>query len=781
MKRTSKFFLLLATLGLLAGCGGKTGPSNGGSSGGGGTPSGDEPYLLNVIYFKNYVSPTRANEIKEGFIQSLGTEVDASRINFFESNDNTVAGIVDQVLFYNEDYPDNQIDAILGLNGISNAGESSQTSFLAKYETDGVNYNYGTSSNVENRKNRKFFWDKEKVNDTYVKGLQNYLTANWLTTEGGDEYPETDELNVAFYSRYVDEDVRTAIQTGFNTYLTTAGKTGKTIHFEEFGTETSSVGDFAGLVKTYNTEHAGHEIDVLLGCRADKDSALANAGYSSSGATDYTYGNAETFRRFWYNTESPNLGLVMDLKAFMDKNYTPQATTVVLSSESATVKVGEFVEVTASLDKANPDAVFTATADKAYATVTVTGNVIKVELSDAAVVGEVVTVTVASEGVASATLLITVAAADAVVVPETYYTVFFYSRYITAERIQELKTGITNALKDSYDHVVFDEHGTYNSSAIAVPAAATHITEYNTAHDNKVDALLGFNGDSDNALSTAGYEAQSAQYYTYGTLDRTRKLWVAKESANPGGDALLQQYLFANYGPTKVTLSSVSEDVKPGESTTVTAALDLSTLEAPVFAAVSNKSYATVTVTENQIAVALSNDAVVGETATITVSSGAYTPATLSVNVVNEVVVEHHLVIAFYSRYVPAANRTAIQEGFEAYLTTNNITPDSIAWESLGTSSTNVGAFADLVTAYNGNSENAHRITVLLGVNGDSNNKLANAGYQKLANNYTYGPSGDNQNNRKIWVPATYDAAVNFEIKALIDYMDASWLYVPAN
>ena len=69
MKRTSKIFLLLATLGLLAGCtGNKTNPSGGG--GGSNVPSPDEPYLLNVIYFKSYVSPTRANEIKEGLIKA---------------------------------------------------------------------------------------------------------------------------------------------------------------------------------------------------------------------------------------------------------------------------------------------------------------------------------------------------------------------------------------------------------------------------------------------------------------------------------------------------------------------------------------------------------------------------------------------------------------------------------------------------------------------------------------------------------------------------------------
>lgn len=549
MKRTSKIFLLLATLGLLAGCtGNKTNPSGGGS--GSNVPPPDEPYLLNVIYFKSYVSPTRANEIKEGLIQSLGDDVDASRINFFESNDKSVGAIVDQINFYNEDYPDNQISAVLGLNGISNAGVTAQETFTAKYETDEINYCYGTSSNVENQKNRKFWWDKEKVNDRYVKGLQDYLTANWLTTDDDPPLPDTNELNVAVFNHYVDSSVASAIETGFNAYLTTAGKLNKTVTFVGLGDSSTDVAGFADAVTSYNNEHEEHKIDALLGCRADVSNTtpLANAGYSSAGNTDYTYGNTSTARRFWYDTKSPNLSLVMDLKAYLDANYTAKATNVVLSQTTASVKVGEFIEVTASINVSDPDAVFTAVADKDYATVEVTGSTIKVTLSDSAVVDDQVVVTVSSGTLTPATLTITVLAADVVI--EHHLVCAFYARFVTSTVMENIESGFATYLANNsitLDSVTFVSLG---NSGTNVGPFADLITNYNgdESHAHPINVILGCKEDKNEALSNAGYKKLDNTMYTYGT-DSERKFWVSK-SYDATVDIevnALQAYIAATY------------------------------------------------------------------------------------------------------------------------------------------------------------------------------------------------------------------------------------------
>ncbi len=362
---------------------------------------------------------------------------------------------------------------------------------------------------------------------------------------------------------------------------------------------------------------------------------------------------------------------------------------------------------------------------------------------------------------------------------ETCYTVFFFGRYITEEKIATLKTELDTILAD-FDNVVYQTIPAKTEDRdTRVGEAASAVAAYNTQHENKANMLLGFNGDSDNALANAGYQQYNEQNYTYGT-DKSRKLWVEKEPVYAATNDAIQQYLFAHYGPTKVQLGKNAIQVLPGESATVAASLDIAPVGAELtFTAVSDKDFATVTIEDNQITVALSSSATVGEVATITVSCLAYTPATLAVTVADpEAAKENHLVVAFYNKFVTEAKRGEIEEGFAEYLTDEGITLDSVTFVALGTSDTNVAAFAGLITDYNGNSSHAHPINVLLGANGDSGNALANAGYKKESGtSYNYGTD----NNRKIWVPTEYDSAnPSLEIKTLIDYIVANYTIPPA-
>lgn len=443
---------------------------------------------------------------------------------------------------------------------------------------------------------------------------------------------------------------------------------------------------------------------------------------------------------------------------------------VVLSMTSATVKVGEFVEVTASLSIPNEGATYTATADKTYAVPEVNGSTIKVSLTDDAVVGETATVIVASEGANSASLAILV---DEKEVVETYYTVFFYQKYVSEEQIQTLQTEINTLLGASFDHVVYE---TLTDTTLNVKAAGQAVAAYNAEHTNKIDALLGFNGDSENTLAGAGYQRASEQNYTYGT-DTSRKLWVATQPASPTANASLKEYLFAHYGPTKVNLSKASADLKPGERVTVTASLDVVMAEQePVYTVSSDpeKAYLNIEVTGNSIEIYAATDSVVGDEIVITISCLTFTPATITIKIISQdSVKENHLVVAFYMKYVTDEKIAEIKTNFATYLSTNSITLDSVSYVELGTSGTNVVAFANLISSYNQNASNPHPINVLLGANGDSGDALANAGYKKASGtSYTYGTD----TSRKIWVPKEYDADdPDLAVKAMIDFIAANY------
>ena len=127
-------------------------------------------------------------------------------------------------------------------------------------------------------------------------------------------------------------------------------------------------------------------------------------------------------------------------------------------------------------------------------------------------------------------------------------------------------------------------------------------------------------------------------------------------------------------------------------------------------------------------------------------------------------------VIAFYAKFVSEERITAMSTAIEAYFKTNR--PDTkVVFVSLGASS-NVAAFAGLVSDYN--TANNDDIKAFLGANGDSSNALSNAGYQKYSEqNYTFGTSSGNENNRKLWCAKT--AVEDADVVALFNYLEANW------
>ena len=280
-----------------------------GPKGGDTPPAPETPNQINVIYFKSYVSPERAAAMKTAYVESLqtaGVEVDAAKVNFFESTNSKVSGFVTEILAHNRRHPNNKIDVILGANGFSKAEPEDLPTFEAMYANDETDYTYGTSTNVENNTNRKFWYNKDKLTDQYVAGLQTYLKANW-TASVEPEPVVTNKLVVMTYGVYVSADRMNALKTAFNSYLTAQGKSITTVEFVH-ESETTAIADFMGKVTTYNTAHSDAKVDVLLGLKTNK--VITEAGFVNDGV-DYNYGDRPSTaskdytednktRRFWY-------------------------------------------------------------------------------------------------------------------------------------------------------------------------------------------------------------------------------------------------------------------------------------------------------------------------------------------------------------------------------------------------------------------------------------------------------------------------------------------------
>ena len=791
MKRTSKLVVLLASLALLAGC-----AKSGDNGGGGNKPKpSDTPNDINVIYVNKYVSDNRAAEIKQGFINSLtasGVSVDAAKINFFVTENSTVAAYADEILAYNASNPNNQVDVILGANGFGNAEEETQTAILEKYQNDGVDYTYGTHTTASYNTTRKFWYDKAKANDTYVKGLQTYLQANWTEVPPP---PESGKLTVMGYSAFVSADRFNEIKTGFQNYLAEQQITISTLEFVH-ETETTTIADFMGKVSDYDTAHPDAPVDVLLGLKTN--AAITAAGFSNDGVS-YNYGDMGTEeqnndRRFWYKALTTE---VTALQTYMQAHWTPEPP----EPENEYYVVGDMTEWNIE----NPSLKMTKVTDGEYKYegLEVTANQgFKVfcpqlegdarwftnastwtdcgfTLSDPdknILPNEAGTYNIHFYVAGENNNHVTIEKQGVDPQPTKFY-VGYYDKYIDETKGATLKEGLTAALQNAgvTDTIEFTSLGTGN-----IGAASANIVTGTTL-------LLGFNGDSGDALKNLGYAKYSENNYNYGPSgnnEKNRKLWVfdPQEGVEVEGSSAREaaatvaayNYLEANWTEAQEKEYYVVGDMTEWNITAPT--LKMTKVSDNEY------KYEGLEVAENQ-GFKVFCPQLEGDNRWFTDDSTwtdcGFTLSNPDKNVVpneagkytvhfyvagennNHITIEKQTVnkfyVGLYDKYI-TTNKDALVAGVAAALVNAGITGE-IEFTSLGTG--NVGAaFGNRVAG----------TTILLGFNGDSNNVMANAGYAKYSDqSYTYGTD----TNRKLWIldSARTDAAT----VAVFNYLEANW------
>ncbi len=567
MKRTSKLLILLAAIGMLVGCSGKKN-----SGGGDSKPSGDDKtpaadVLLNVIYFNSYVSENRANEIKTGLVSALtaaGESVTANQFNFFQSKNSKVAGLGEEILDYNEENPSHTIDVILGANNFSAWDDTElKPVFEAKYENDGEDYTYGTHATLSNNTNRKFFYDKAKVNDKYVKALQNYLKANW---QSGSEppAPETSQLTVYVYGNFVSQERTDELFEGFKSYLAANSITINDLGFvRDF--ESTTLVDFADALVKYNTDNPTEKADVLLGLKVDTSEGkkVEAAGYAMSDKTDYNYGTTEgkeNDRRFWLDPNSANIANIRHLEAYLKANWVPGAepvnhyyltgsfnewATTGLTQELAKVEDNHYRISNVDFAANTKFKVYSPEEQKYYSNDSTWADCGFTLDGDKNIVLE-------SEGTYTIDLHLdgqnnNFVTLEKQAAAKTIFTIGIYDKFVDSTRAAALKAGVEAhfAANDINADVISTNLGTGNISA-----CATAITTYNTAHaDAKIDVVLGLKQDKDSAIATAGYEIGDVNY-TYGNAGGAaddRKITVLPASKARAEYLAFLDYMNANW------------------------------------------------------------------------------------------------------------------------------------------------------------------------------------------------------------------------------------------
>ena len=133
---------------------------------------------------------------------------------------------------------------------------------------------------------------------------------------------ELSVFTVAYYARYTPKDNITTMTNGLNDYFHINATDVDRIIFKTFGDSKTKVGDLADLITDFNNKHSGHEVDVILGCRADSGSALSKAGYQAFDTTDYTYGDpGETARRLWCQKGQTEDAHVVAVRSYLQENW----------------------------------------------------------------------------------------------------------------------------------------------------------------------------------------------------------------------------------------------------------------------------------------------------------------------------------------------------------------------------------------------------------------------------------------------------------------------------
>lgn len=543
MKGTSKLFLLLAAVGMLVGC--KAKPSKSSSS----TPS-STANDINVVYIKSYVSDARAEQMKTAYIESLktaGVTVDEAKINFFSTENSTVAAYADEILSYNEANPTNPIDAILGARSFDNAEEESRNAILEKYETDNVDYKYGTHSKDENKYNRRFFYDKAKKEDTFVKGLHSYLQANW-TEYIPPEPVDTGKLTVMVYGTFVSAARLNEIKTGFNAYLTAKEKTISNLVFEH-ETTTSTISAFMDEVDKYDEAHADAKVDVLLGLKTN--SAITSRGFNTD-SQDYNYGDKEgdetgnKERRFWYKEYTTEVKL---LQSYLRANWAEPEFYLVGSMNSWNLEdtTYHFTKVDANTYTLAGFQAEAATEVKVYCPFKETlYNNATTPTDCGYTIGAApdYNVIITDAGKYTITFKVTEANNNHISLEKQLLPTFrigFYNKGISDENITKMWTEIqaafvTAGLDEQYT-LAKTELGTGNYTSMAGNLVAG------------TQVILGANNASA-CVDAIGetYEHYSDQTYTYGK-DTSRLMWILKGTKTDAGVIAVYNYLQANWLP----------------------------------------------------------------------------------------------------------------------------------------------------------------------------------------------------------------------------------------
>ena len=207
-------------------------------------------------------------------------------------------------------------------------------------------------------------------------------------------------------------------------------------------------------------------------------------------------------------------------------------TQIFLSESYAELLPGERVLVTASLDVALPEAPaynIAINPVRPYINVDIYGDLIDIYAATDAVPGEEATITVSYQSLIPATITIKILSEDDL--PKNNLVAVFYKKYITDEKIAEIKTNFASYLTNNsieLDSITYVELGNSGTSVVGLSDA---IRSYNLNASNPypVNVILGVNADdSQNSLSGVGYKKASETNYTYGT-DAKRKIWVTKD------------------------------------------------------------------------------------------------------------------------------------------------------------------------------------------------------------------------------------------------------------
>lgn len=798
MKRTSKLILLVASLGLLVGCSGG-GNSNKGSNGGGNsgsTPTQDTENLINVIYFNTYVSEKRANEIKDGLIDALekkGEDVDASKINFFQSRNSKVAGLGEEILNYNSDNPKNTIDVLLGANNF-NAWDDEELKpiFEAKYENDGLDYTYGTHSNLNNNKNRKFFYDKEKLNDKYVDTLHTYLKENY--TGEGPEIPveETDTLTVAIYGTFVSEERAQLLEDDFKLYLTNAGVSIPNLTFIYDG-ESADIATFMEYVATYDEGHPTAKVDALLGLKTN--SAISEAGFSNDG-TEFTYSDSEGHeadRRFWYKADSPNLGNIRHLETYLKAKWVPQPVVTNtyfligsynswdkdhLTDQLTLVQEGEYQITNMEFEAGDEFKVYCVEEDAYYSNDSTWENCgFTLNSNKNIIVSEAGQYTVHFYVEGENNNHVTLEKQESALAT---FVIGIYDKFVDEDQATQIKTEVNTYFQN---HAVMATVITTGLGTGNMNSMVTAVTTYNENNTDKIDVILGCKITNDN-LTAAGYEIGETNYrYGNASTDNDRKIVVASDSKTRAEYLSFVEYMDANWALVPETdyyligsftdwnatdltykMTKVSEGVYKYENLNLDAgaAFKVFTPSDPV------EYFSNASTWENcGFTLGEYNNIVVTNAGLYTINF--YLNGDNDNHVTLDLIEETNLTIAFYAKFIEDENITALRNGIQDYLEEHGLTVDHLNFVTLGDGDTNVGALAGLITDYNDEHENAP-VNIILGCKADKDSALSTAGYQQESSTaYSYGTDND----RRLWCQK--GQTENTYVLAIKAYLAANW------